>query len=291
METRTLQSQGKYLFKPEIILARNEDEIVRDAKGILLEDYKGTAVALGIINPNDKKNALLGCNFFYKGKIAEIVRELSKEDIIPMTRLISEFAFAHKLLEELSSTYEDDSVAVRPKDNGVNSYEWKYLREQVQNERKDIDLSRPFVITGYVNIAKDSNLNNKYGVKILINPFTEVYNVDVLSQPSGHFQSNDPSLLINGFPSKLGIGNRYLTNGKNGVCRVYRYCGSWVNSWVGDLAGSLGTGRVHFTKNFSGSLEEILSTQKQFEQTKVVALERFKQNAEAKRKELESITL
>src|SRR3989344_3914702 len=100
METRTLQSQGKYLFKPEIILARNEDEIVRDAKRILLEDYRGTAVASGIITPDSKKGALLGCNLFYKSALSEKVRELSKEDIIPMTRLISEFALAYNLLDE-----------------------------------------------------------------------------------------------------------------------------------------------------------------------------------------------
>ncbi len=107
----------------------------------------------------------------------------------------------------------------------------------------------PAVMIGY---GLRNSKKGSYGVKPVYQKGTELRTANILSQPTGNFDAHDSHLLVDGIPSKLGEGKRKLYNPTQhehsmdslGLSRLYLYGSLILNSGGGDLAGSLGVGRV-----------------------------------------------
>jgi hypothetical protein len=272
-----------------IILATYDKLLVKDSLRLLKEKYTNTPIILSTIDFNSKQGPVKGCNFFYKASMSSIARELSKEDLIPMTQKISELFINKNKLEDINNTYEDSGFTIYPKE-GSSPILWKHLREQTKTYCPNINLDKPFVIEGLVDISKDDKF--EYGLKVDFNKcgLTIVTQVPILSKGDGIFSSEDRELQKTGFPSKLGQGNRTLYTANNGVRGFYRSGYLNLGARNDNLADSNDTGRVHFAKNFSGlTLEEIINNQSLLESIRNQALERATQNYEVRKKIIESV--
>ncbi|MEK6835265.1 MAG: hypothetical protein AABX61_03320, partial [Nanoarchaeota archaeon] len=222
----------------------------------VLTDYKGTRAALDTFNVG-AQGPVKGSNIYSRFALANAYREISKENIRPINPRESEIALANDALTDQTSTYEDLGLAVYSKE-GSNPKLWKNLREQVKSNFANVNLSKPFVITGLMKVVKDSNYED--GLKLDADELTEVYNVPILNKKTGSFDTKDPQLQKTGFPSKLGKGNRTLYTSDNGVQGFFRNGNLVLDARYDNLADSNDDGRVHFVKNFSsGNLEELVA--------------------------------
>ena len=230
----------------EVAQLNYDNEIVRESVKKLLQDYKGTAAALPTLDSKAKEGPVRGSNFYFRLTLGNILRKLGA-DCTPLTPAQSEIALAQDLLTGLTSTYEDLGLSIYPNE-GVNPKLWKHLREQSQGK---VDLSIPYILTGLADVVIDDKFEN--GLRIDLSDLTQIYNVPILSQKDGSFDSNNPELTKSGFPSKLGNGSRklYTRDNNDGVGRAYRGRYLDLNARYDDLAYSGGAGRVHVAKNFS----------------------------------------
>ena len=130
---------------PTIFLARYDYNLTRDALKLLRERYQGTAVIIPELDFKAKQGDIKGCNFFYKTALSNIIRELSNEDIIPMTQFISELFLSKGKLEDVNNTYEDSGFTNYPQ-RAINPKSWQHLRDQVKSYFLNIDLEVPFVV-------------------------------------------------------------------------------------------------------------------------------------------------
>nr|VDD88771.1 RuBisCO long chain, Form III-b [uncultured archaeon] len=139
---------------PTIFLARYDYNLTRDALKLLRERYQGTAVIIPELDFKAKQGDIKGCNFFYKTALSNIIRELSNEDIIPMTQFISELFLSKGKLEDVNNTYEDSGFTNYPQ-RAINPKSWQHLRDQVKSYFLNIDLEVPFVVEGLMDVVKD----------------------------------------------------------------------------------------------------------------------------------------
>jgi len=231
-----------------IAMLTYESPEVREAVKKLLEDYKGTAAVLSTLDSEDKEGPLMGSNIYYRNALVNILREITGEDILPISPAQSEIALANGTLgQDPREFYEDLGLAVYPK-QGSNPILWRHLRDQIQSDFKDADLSQSIVIAGLSKIVKDNEYEN--GLRMDLGELSKIYNALVLNK-EGNFGSADPELQKTGFPSKLGEGSRKLCAGNSGVCRLNRDGSLYLYAGIGDLANSNNYGRVHVAKNFS----------------------------------------
>lgn len=290
METKYNYTRETSLIEksPTIILARYEDELTRDVLKLLKERYAGTFVITPNLDFKAKKGIVKDCNFFYKATFSNITRELSKEDIIPMTQLISELFLSKNKLEEVNDTYEDSGFTNYPLE-GANPKSWKHIREQTKTYFPNIDLDVPFVVEGLTNVVKDDNY--EFGLRMDFNKdgLTVVTQVPILNKGDGRFSSKDVGLLKSGFPYKLDKqGDRDLYTAADGLRRFYRN-GSGLVARDGDLASSSDAGRVRVAKNFSGlDLEEIAKNESLISSIRKSALEKATQIYEARKRAIET---
>ena len=268
-----------YVFRLEY------DKEGREAVKKVLTDYKGTRAALDTFNV-EAQGPVRGSNIYSRFALGNAYREIIKEDVRPINARESEIALTNDALTDPRSTYEDLGLVVYP-NKGINEKLYSYLREQVKSNFKNVKLNKPFIVTGLMNVVRDSNYGN--GLRLELNELTEVYNVPILSKETGNFDTNDLGLQKTGFPGKLGKGNRTLYTSDNGVQRFGRYWGLGLSAGWAVLADSDDGGRVHFVKNFSsGNLEELVS---KLEQEKTKQDQKLKEEYELAVKQVRSISL
>ena len=281
-ETRLIEKS------PSIFSARYDDRLTGDSLKLLKERYSETKVIIPELDFKAKHGNVKGCNFFYKAALSNIARELSNEDIIPMTQLISELFLNGGKLEDVNNTYEVSGFTNYPQ-RGANPKSWQHFRDQAKAYFPNIDLDVPFVVEGLMDVVKDDNY--ECGLRIDFNKdgLTIATKVPVLSKGDGKFSSKDPGLLETGFPYELDKeGDRHSCAVDNGGRRFFRGGSDLVARGV-DLAYSDGTGRVHFAKNFSGlKLEEIAKNESLIDSIRKNALERAAQTYEARKNAIET---
>jgi hypothetical protein len=255
---KTIKSiEGKPLMKVQIpeIFQLQYDQAGKEAVKKVMQDYKGTRIALDTFNINSK-GPVKGSNIYSRFALLNAYREITKENLRPINARESEIALANDALIDPNSTYEDLGLIVYPKE-GTNPKIGKYLREQVKSDFKGVKLDKPFIITGLMNVVKNDRY--EYELRLDFNELTDVYNVLVLSRETGKFDSKDLRLQKTGFPSKLGKGNRTLYIGNNGVRRFCRDGGLDLGAGGDGLANSSDGGRVNVVRNFSSeNLEELV---------------------------------
>ena len=282
-ETRLIEKS------PAIFSARYDDRLTRDSLKLLKERYQGTDVIIPELDFKAKQGTVKGCNFFYKAALSNIARELSNEDIIPMTQLISELFLNGGKLEDVNNTYEVSGFTNYPQ-RGANPKSWQHFRDQAKAYFPNIDLDVPFVVEGLMDVVKDDNY--ECGLRIDFNKdgLTIATKVPVLSKGNGKFSSKDPGLLKTGFPYELDKeGDRHSYVVDNG-CRWFDRDGSGLIALNFDLAVSNVTGRVHFAKNFSVlNLEEIAKNESLIDSIRKNALERAAQLEQERLKEREAL--
>src|SRR3989344_7725349 len=273
---------------PSIFSARYDDRLTGDSLKLLKERYSETKVIIPELDFKAKHGNVKGCNFFYKAALSNIARELSNEDIIPMTQLISELFLNGGKLEDVNNTYEVSGFTNYPQ-RGANPKSWQHFRDQAKAYFPNIDLDVPFVVEGLMDVVKDDNY--ECGLRIDFNKdgLTIATKVPVLSKGNGKFSSKDPGLLKTGFPYELDKeGDRHSYTVDNG-CRGFDRDGSGLDARNDDLAGSNGAGRVHLAKNFSGlNLEEIAKNESLIDSIRKNALERAAQTYEARKNAIET---
>ena len=249
-------TQGQPIIKVDVpqIFQLQYDEAGREAVKKVLTDYKDTKAALVTLDIKSQ-GPVRGSNIYFRNAVVNAYRQITGENVHPINARESEIALANDTLTDPTSTYEDLGLIVYPKE-GVNPNLWENLREQVKSDFPNVKLSKPFVITGLMNVVKNSTYENGLGLNA--DELTEVYNVPILNRKTGKFDSSDKGLHKTGFPSKLGRGNRTLyVDNNNGVFGFYRYGNLSLNARGENLAGSNVNGRVNVVRNFSsGSLDE-----------------------------------
>lgn len=188
-----------------------------------------------------------GSTFYFKNEITNIIRSFGYDNVMPMGPRESAIAIANNILYNYKETHEDIGLIIYPEE-GSNPKTWKDLREQIQLYFKNINLGEPIVISGLVTILKNDNY--EHDLRLLIsNELTKVDNVPVPGMGNGEFNSTDPSLLLNGFPSHLNKrGDRYLSTSDNGVCRLVRTIFLDIYARDSRLDFSTPAGRTHLIK-------------------------------------------
>lgn len=232
------------------------DEIGKEAVKKVLKDYKNTAAALEIFDINSD-GPVKGSSIYSRFALVNAGREITKENLMPITPKESEIALKNNALTDFKGNYEDLGLVVYPRE-GANARLWKYSRQQVKSNFPEVDLKIPFVMTGLMDVVKDKKYEN--GLRLDINQLTEVYNVPILTtEEIGEFDTEDLELLETGFPSKLGKGSRNLYSSDDGVRRFWRDGDLNLSARSSKLAEWAKNGRLNFTRNFSSkNLEDLL---------------------------------
>lgn len=275
-------TQGKPLIKSNVpyVLQLEYDEDGREAVKKVLTDYRGTRAALDTFNI-ENKGPVRGSNIYARFALGNAYREVTGENVRPITPRESEIALANDALVDPTSTYEDLGLTVYP-NKGVNEKLWQNLREQIKSNFPNVILNKPFIITGLANVVKNPSLEYELGLEL--NELTEVYNVPILTRDTGNFSSDDEGLQKTGFPGKLGKGNRTLYTAKDSVRRFYRNRNLNLNAGSVGLANSGDDGRVNVAKNFSiGNLDELVA---RLEQERLKEQESLNQRFEKAKKVL-----
>ena len=195
-------TQGQPIIKVDVpqIFQLQYDEAGREAVKKVLTDYKDTKAALVTLDIKSQ-GPVRGSNIYFRNAVVNAYRQITGENVHPINARESEIALANDTLTDPTSTYEDLGLIVYPKE-GVNPNLWENLREQVKSDFPNVKLSKPFVITGLMNVVKNSTYENGLGLNA--DELTEVYNVPILNRKTGKFDSSDKGLQKTGFPSKLG---------------------------------------------------------------------------------------
>ncbi|MAG47770.1 hypothetical protein CL617_04130 [archaeon] len=257
------------------------DPLVRESVKKITEDYSHSkSIALDTLDPNATEGPVRGSNIYFRNKLIEIYRQLSGEDVLPITQTQSEIALANDTLIDPKETYEDTGLAIYP-EQGYNEILWKHLRDIASsNEYKDnLDLKLPFIVTGLLNVTKDDSF--EYSLRLDPTEHTLIYNVPALAKGDGSFNSNDPSLIIDGFPSFLDSnGDRNLWTESSGALRLYRGRNSNLNARGGYLDDSDDAGRVHVAKNSSGNIGSLVEELEQEQKIEKEKLRRINETLE-----------
>ena len=151
-----------------------------------------------------------------------------------------------------------------------------------------VNLKKPYLITGSVDVYPDPDDKFENGLKIDFNEFTEIYNHDSLIK-GGIFDKNDPGLVKTGLPSTLGQGNLTLHTSDSSVLRFLRGGSLNLFAWDDILAISNLTGRVRLVEIFSSGNDDLVSLVNQFEQEQQNKITLLKQETQRKIKQVQSI--
>ena len=207
-----VQAQPKYEIKgqllipvPEIFQLRN-DKLGKDAVRLMNERYAGNSyVVLGISGLAENQHIGYS-NPYRRFALGPIVRELAGNDVQLLTPALSELALKHGTLPDAGITYEDLAVVVYSA-KGANSQLAQHLVEQVKGIGGIGRVRFPVVIYG-LQTVKDDRFPE--GLRFDLGDIAVAYHVPILSRKTGRFDASDPELAKTGFPSKSGVGNRFL---------------------------------------------------------------------------------
>ena len=207
-----------------------------------------------------------GSNSFIRYSIGPIVEKESGGRLRLITPAISEEIIAEamkafmngdrRLLDKIKSFYEDPGVIVYGAE-GPN----EALRQNLLPQLKERGIELPAVVHGLVTVIDDKYTESK-GLKFdLADAENVAYHAPILLEGTSKFRHDDPSLVVNGLPSKLGEGDRTLYTAKGGLVRLFRGGGLDLNADGDILAGSDGVGRVNFVgvapQNLSPAIAEL----------------------------------
>ncbi len=257
-------------IRPRIIELKFDDPIVKEALFRIIGEYKGTVIASNIKRLNRiYEGSIKGSDPYTDSALILKYRELSGRNILPINPEQSEQALAEGVLNDPVLTNPEEMYldiglfSVFP-EKGVNTVTWENIREQAKEYFRDsVNLELPFIVTGLMKPVKDGKFEK--GIRPdYIEGLTRMYNVPILAQGNGYFDADDSQLQINGFPGKLfptrqKETDRYLATSSNGVLRLYRDTNQYLDAEVGNLVGSIDTGRVQVVENFPRrNLDEIV---------------------------------
>ena len=248
--------RSKSQFQPlefELIAqASCEDPAFREALKWVRANYKNPAIVLGTYDLQAKQGPIRGSSSYSRYPLVEGYREVTQDlTAFPITPRQSERALSKNMLITPIETYEDLGFIVKPRNIKINPRLCNYLIQQVKADFPNVNPEEPFILTGLPHITEHDDYEN--GLKVDANKLTIVYNNPILNQSSDNFDSDDPGLLGDGLPSKLGKGKRTLYNSDvGGVFRFFRNRDLGLDAGLGGLANSDGGGRVNVAKNFPG---------------------------------------
>ncbi len=225
-------------------LGINDDGLGREAVKVMKERF-GDHPYLEVVA--QKNQPIQGSNPYIRFALGPIARELYGNNIQLISPAISELALRNGKLPDAANTCEDLGVVVYSL-NGPNEQLAKHLVEQAKE--RNIKVKFPMVFYG-LKTVKDNRFDKPYGLRLDLDDIAVAYHVPILSKDTGSFKSNDSSLVVNGFPSKLGEGDRTLYTAQEGLRRLYRGCGLGLGAGVIDLPGGNEAGRVSFVKGAS----------------------------------------
>ena len=154
-------------------------------------------------------------------------------------------------LPDAISTYEDLGVVVYNL-NGPNHK----LAQHLVNQAKERGLEIEFPMVFYhLKTEKDNKFPHR--LRLDLDDIAVAYHVPILSNSTSSFKSTDQSLVQNGFPSKVGEGNRTLfTAQEGGLMGLFRD-GMDIYAANCDLPGSSMASRVSFFRK--GAAQQDLS--------------------------------
>ena len=240
-----------------VYIPKYEDKLWKEVLKKSVKEFKDTKAIPHTIGLGYKEGEYKGSNPYFVCILGNnLIAETGKNYILPMTPSQSEqmlkqnpdFLKDFYIDSGLLTIYHNNEVKTNPVTydsilSQLKSDDWKH-------QFSDLDLSKPFVIFGLMNIKKDSSYEN--GLKFEVSEYTKAFNHNVLlEQGLFAFDSNDPGLEEKGLPLNLGKGNRNLYVGDEGV---RGFCRNWdlnLDAGNGNLALSDDTGRVRFVENFS----------------------------------------
>lgn len=236
---------------PEIFqLGRNDDGLGREAVKVMKKrfgDHKYLQVVV------QKKQPIQGSNPYIRFALGHIARELYGNNIQLISPAISELALRNGKLPDAANTYEDLGVVVYSL-KGPNEQLAKHLVEKAKE--RNIEVKFPMVFHGLKTVTDDKFPD---GLRLDLDDIAVAYHVPILLQGTSKFKSNDSSLVVNGFPSKLGEGDRTLYTAKDGLRGLCRGRDLGIGAFIVDLPYSSEAGRVSFVKGAAlQNLEEKL---------------------------------
>ena len=214
------KSQFQPLEVELIAQASYEDPDFREALKWIRANYKNPAMVLGNYDFQAKQGPIRGSSSYSRYPLVEGYREVTQDfTVFPITPRQSEKALLKNMLVKPTETFEDLGFTVKPRNIKYNPRLCNDLIQQVKADFPNVNSEEPFIVTGLPHITEHDDYEN--GLKVDLNELTIVYNNPILNQPTGNFDSNDPGLLRDGLPSKLGEGVRTLYN--SDVGGVFRF--------------------------------------------------------------------
>ncbi len=225
----------------EIFQLRN-DELGRDAVKLMNERFKGNSKVVLDISEFKGNQPVGHSNTYRRFALGPIVRELYGNNVQLISPIVSEIALKNGKLPDATSTYEDLGVVVYSL-NGSNQQLAKHLVEQAKNA--GLEVKFPMVFYGLKTVNDDKFPDR---VSLDLSDIALAYHVPILSKDASNFKSDDSSLVENGFPSKVGQGDRILYTAKDGLRRLCRDWDLMLDAIGGNLPNSIEAGRVSFLK-------------------------------------------
>jgi len=263
---KSYQDQGRLLISPEDrklfpeVFQFSNNERGRDVLKLMREKY-GDNHLLRVTVPSEEGAPIQGSNIYIKSAVIPIVRELTNENIRHLTPALSEKALRYGILPDATSTYEDLGAVVHSLKD-PNSQLAKHLVAQAREAGVNIEF--PMVFPYLVAVPDNKfpgGLRLDLDTKAMIDDLGIAYHEPSLRK-GGQFKPDDPRLVVTGFPSEVGEGNRTLYTAQDGLRWVYRSRDLYLNAYDVNLPYSNEAGRVSFVKgaapqNLEARLTEI----------------------------------
>ena len=267
------------------------DEIVRNGLRLAREEFKHNKVAIpSTVDFSAKDGDVKGSTYYFVNILAGKINALTGGKIRPANAREIQLFLRYGLIEDAGRTYDDPGLTFYS-NKDFNSRTYDHLCLQIASEGwkkkfEHVEIKKPFILTGSVDVHPDSNFDN--GLRIDINDFTEVYNHPALLK-GGRFNSNDPGLIETGFPYNLGEGDRELFVTNSGVRWFCRGRDLGLGARDGDLGDSSDAGRGRFVEIFSSGNEGLVTLAKRFHEEQELKAKSLHDHFERKRKEVQSI--
>lgn len=243
-----------------------DDKITRDALRLAQEEFKGNNYAIpeyaisSTVNLDSKKDFVQGSSWYFANILASKISKLTNSKVRPVNAREIQLFLRHNLIPDASSTFDDEGFTVNPRKGAKpklhNHFTSQLTSENWRSKFEHVDRSKPYLITGLIDVSLDDNF--EYGLKVDFNEFSEVYNHNSLVK-GGNFDSNDPGLINDGLPSRLGQGIRTLYIGDGDVCRFIRNRNLDLIAGNDNLASSYDTGRMRLVEIFSSGNDGLIS--------------------------------
>lgn len=226
---------------PEIFQLRN-DECGREAVRLMNERFSGNNNVVLDISDLAENEPIGNSNIYRMFALGPIVRESYDNDMRLISPIISEIALRNGRLSDAASKYNDLGVVVYNL-SGPN----RELATHLYARRIEIDkkLKLPAVFYG-LKTVKDDKFPD--GLRLDLDDIATAYHVPILSKGESKLDSNNQGLVVTGFPSQVGEGNRILYAGKSGLRRFYRDEELSLDAGLENLSESNKNSQISFIK-------------------------------------------